>query len=299
MDGEVDDTQGTGQEQQGQQGDQAAGDDQSQQQETQVGAAPTDAEIRAALAEHGEKIAELEAMVAEASRTVDSAEALAKQIEELKAASDEERVGFELRLAGEAQPCRPQCQGDHDPENLGHGAGRLHAKRGLQDGLHRLLLRDEDVRLRPRHQAARRRDGRRGGRRHGLLRAGGRRAAAHAGGPGGRRLHVREHRGACRHGRGQRRLLRRRGGRRSRAPARGDERDGRGAGLLRQPDPVHHADAQGRARRLLVGKPGSLQSRARALLYDRGGTSGSLLDEHRAALRRRGPFRLRARRATT
>lgn len=101
MDGEVDGAQTTGQEQQGQQGGQAAGDEQQKQQEAlQVGAAPTDEEIRAALAERDQKIAELERQVAEALKTVESAEALARQIEELKAASDEERVGFELRLAG-------------------------------------------------------------------------------------------------------------------------------------------------------------------------------------------------------
>ena len=57
-----------------------------------------DGEIRAALAERDEKIAELEAQVAEASKSVESAGALARQIEELRAASEEELVGFELNL---------------------------------------------------------------------------------------------------------------------------------------------------------------------------------------------------------
>lgn len=93
MDSEIDGAEETGQEQQGQQVDQATGDDQPKQQEKKpVGSAPSDEEIRAALAERDQKIAELEAQVAEASKTVESAEALAKQIEE--------RVGFELRLAG-------------------------------------------------------------------------------------------------------------------------------------------------------------------------------------------------------
>ena len=100
MDGEIDGAEETGQEQQGQQVDEKAGDDQQKQQEAQIGTAPTDEEIRAALAERDERIAELEAQVTEASKTVESAEALAKQIEELKASADEERVGFELRLAG-------------------------------------------------------------------------------------------------------------------------------------------------------------------------------------------------------
>lgn len=99
MDGEVDGAQTTGQEQQGQQGDQAAGDERQKQQEAlQVGAVPTDEEIRAALAERDQKIAELERRVAEASKTAESAEALARQIEELRAASEEELVGFELNL---------------------------------------------------------------------------------------------------------------------------------------------------------------------------------------------------------
>lgn len=101
MDGEIDGAEETGQEQQGQQVDQAAGDDQTRrQEERQVGAVPTDEEIRVALAERDQRIEELEAQVAEASKTVESAEALARQIEELKASADEERVGFELRLAG-------------------------------------------------------------------------------------------------------------------------------------------------------------------------------------------------------
>ena len=101
MDGEIDGAEETCQEQQGQQGNQAAGGEQQKQQEAlQVGSAPSDEEIRAALAERDQRIAELEAQVAEASKTVESAEALAKQIEELKASADEERAGFELRLAG-------------------------------------------------------------------------------------------------------------------------------------------------------------------------------------------------------
>ena len=57
-------------------------------------------ENRAALAERDEEIAKLERRAVEVSKTVESAEALAKQIEELRAASEEERVGFELRLVG-------------------------------------------------------------------------------------------------------------------------------------------------------------------------------------------------------
>lgn len=35
------------------------------------------------------------------------------------------------------------------------GARRLHPQRGLQDGVHHLRVRDQDVQLRPQHQAAR------------------------------------------------------------------------------------------------------------------------------------------------
>ena len=116
MDGEVDGTQTTGEEQQGVQGGEAAGVEQQRQAE-EVGneAQGTDGEgaegagaeggagdddYRAALADQDKKIAELEAQIADAAKTVESANALAKQIEELKAATDAERVGYELKLAG-------------------------------------------------------------------------------------------------------------------------------------------------------------------------------------------------------
>ena len=103
MDGEVDGTQTQGEEQQGVQGDEAAGVEQSGQEAQQVSGAEDgdgDAEYRAALADRDKKIAELEAQIADAAKTVESANALAKQIEELKAATDAERVGYELKLAG-------------------------------------------------------------------------------------------------------------------------------------------------------------------------------------------------------
>ena len=109
MDGEVDGTQTQGEEQQGVQGGEAAGVEQSGQETQQVGGEGAegagadgggDAEYRAALADRDKKIAELEAQIADAAKTVESANALAKQIEELKAATDAERVGYELKLAG-------------------------------------------------------------------------------------------------------------------------------------------------------------------------------------------------------
>lgn len=50
---------------------------------------------------------------------------------------------------------------------------------------------------------------------------------------------------------------------------RGHQRHGREAGDAGKPLPVHHADAQGRARRLLLREPDALQPRARALLAHR------------------------------
>ena len=110
MDGEVDGTQTQGEEQQGVQGGEAAGVEQSGQAE-EVGneaqgvdggdaGGTGDAEYRAALVDRDKKIAELEAQIADAAKTVESANALAKQIEELKEATDAERVGYELKLAG-------------------------------------------------------------------------------------------------------------------------------------------------------------------------------------------------------
>lgn len=92
MDGEQDGAQETGQEQQGQQVDQAQPDDKQGEAQEQVATPPSDGEIRAALADRDKKIAELERQIADAAKTVESAQALARQIEELKAASDAERV---------------------------------------------------------------------------------------------------------------------------------------------------------------------------------------------------------------
>ncbi len=108
MDGEVNGTEETGEEQQRLQGEQAAGDEQSGQQAEEVGGGSegaegggdVEAEYRAALADRDKKIADLEAQIAEAAKTVDSANALAKQIKEFKEATDNERIGYELKLAG-------------------------------------------------------------------------------------------------------------------------------------------------------------------------------------------------------
>ena len=112
VDDEQNGTQTSGEEQQGQQVEQTAGNEQSQQQAQEVTSAGNtdgaesgdvnkgEAEYRAALAGRDKKIAELEAQIAEAAKSVESANALAKQIEGLKKASDAERTGYELKLAG-------------------------------------------------------------------------------------------------------------------------------------------------------------------------------------------------------
>lgn len=57
-------------------------------------------DYEAALAERDARIAELEGEIAEAARTAEGAEALRKEMDELRRRGDEERVGFELQLAG-------------------------------------------------------------------------------------------------------------------------------------------------------------------------------------------------------
>lgn len=58
------------------------------------------ADYEAALAERDARIAELEGEIAEAAKTAEGAEALRKEMDELRRRGDEERVGFELQLAG-------------------------------------------------------------------------------------------------------------------------------------------------------------------------------------------------------
>lgn len=81
--------------------------------EAQVAQAPQDGDQQAkedvqvegmdwqsAIKERDVRIAELEAQVAEAAKTAEAAEALRGEIAELKAQSEDQRVEFELRLAG-------------------------------------------------------------------------------------------------------------------------------------------------------------------------------------------------------
>ena len=117
MDGEQNGAEETVEEQQGVEGGETAGNDAANSEGEEVtvsgngdggndgddGGGDTDkavAEYRAALVDRDKKIADLEAQIADAAKTVESANALAKQIEELKEATDAERIGYELKLAG-------------------------------------------------------------------------------------------------------------------------------------------------------------------------------------------------------
>ena len=57
-------------------------------------------DYEAALAERDARIAELEGEIAEAAKTAEGAEKLRAEMDELRRKGDEERVGFELQLAG-------------------------------------------------------------------------------------------------------------------------------------------------------------------------------------------------------
>lgn len=69
------------------------------QQETQ-GQVVDGVDWQAAIKERDGRIAELEAQVAEAAKSAEAAEALRGEIDELKAQGEDQRVEFELRLAG-------------------------------------------------------------------------------------------------------------------------------------------------------------------------------------------------------
>ena len=58
------------------------------------------ADYEATLAERDARIAELEGGIAEAAKTAEGAEKLRAEMDELRRKSDEERVCFELQLAG-------------------------------------------------------------------------------------------------------------------------------------------------------------------------------------------------------
>ena len=85
-------------------GDKTQEDSQAQedlgQQETQEQPQVSGADWEKAVAERDGRIAELEAQVAEAAKTVEAAEALRGEIAELKAQGESDRIDFQLQLAG-------------------------------------------------------------------------------------------------------------------------------------------------------------------------------------------------------
>ena len=95
MDGE---TNGSQQEAQGTQGQEGQQQETQSQQEVTGGNAGTDYEKR--IAERDEKIASLEAQVAEAVKNAETAEQLRGEIAELKAQGESDRIDFRLQLAG-------------------------------------------------------------------------------------------------------------------------------------------------------------------------------------------------------
>ncbi len=66
----------------------------------QVADGDAGADYEALLAERDARIAELEGEIAEAAKTAEGAERLRAEMDELRRRGDEERVGFELQLAG-------------------------------------------------------------------------------------------------------------------------------------------------------------------------------------------------------
>lgn len=63
-------------------------------------AAKARADYKAALKECDEGIAKLEGEIAEAAKTAESAEKLRSEMDELRRQGEEQRVGFELQMAG-------------------------------------------------------------------------------------------------------------------------------------------------------------------------------------------------------
>ena len=104
MDGLQDETrleeQGAAQEPQGAPAQVSGSDGAAATPRADDGAAQARADYEAALAERDERIAELEGEIADAAKTAEGAEKLRAEMDELRRRGDEERVGFELQLAG-------------------------------------------------------------------------------------------------------------------------------------------------------------------------------------------------------
>ena len=110
MDGE---TNGSQQEAQGTQGQE--GQQQATQGQQEVTGGNSGADYEKAIAERDEKIASLEAQVAEAAKNAETAEQLRGEIAELKAQGESDRIDFKLQLAGVRNVKAARALlGDHD-----------------------------------------------------------------------------------------------------------------------------------------------------------------------------------------
>lgn len=98
MDGETNGGQEATQGAQDQAQQQGQEQQETQQGQSQVGGSETDYEKQ--IAERDEKIASLEAQVAEAAKSAEAAEQLRGEIAELKAQGESDRIDFRLKLAG-------------------------------------------------------------------------------------------------------------------------------------------------------------------------------------------------------
>ena len=92
--------EGAAQEPQGAPAQVSGGDGAAASPKVDDGVSQAHADYEAALKERDARIAELEGEIAEAAQTAEGAEALRKEMDELRRRGDEERVGFELQLAG-------------------------------------------------------------------------------------------------------------------------------------------------------------------------------------------------------
>ena len=110
MDGE---TNGSQQEAQGTQGQEGQQQETQGQQEVTGSSSGTDYEKQ--IAERDEKIASLEAQMAEAAKNAETAEQLRGEIAELKAQGESDRIDFKLQLAGVRNVKAARALlGDHD-----------------------------------------------------------------------------------------------------------------------------------------------------------------------------------------
>lgn len=92
------------------------------------------ADNEAALKEHDEKIAALEGEIAEAAKTAESAERLRAEMDKPRRRGEEQRIGFELQMAGvrnvkAARALLAYCEGDVEKLKAGEpwlfGAGAV------------------------------------------------------------------------------------------------------------------------------------------------------------------------------